>query len=83
MTADSSPKRAPPPEGSKAVKLSARQLECLTLGAAGKTSAEIAGILGLSTRTVDHYFEDACKRLGVRNRVQAVAKALSLGLITP
>lgn len=62
-------------------QLSPRQLECLRLAAAGKTSSEIAAALGISSRTVDQYVGEACERLNVRNRIQAVAKALTLGLL--
>ena len=62
-------------------QLSPRQLECLRLAAAGKTSSEIAAALGISSRTVDQYVGEACERLNVRNRIQAVAKAMSLGLL--
>jgi DNA-binding CsgD family transcriptional regulator len=62
--------------------LSPRQTDCLRLAAAGKTSPEIAKILGISSRTVDQYIAEACERLNVRNRIQAVAKAVSMGLIS-
>ncbi|WP_414695004.1 LuxR C-terminal-related transcriptional regulator [Phenylobacterium sp.] len=62
-------------------QLSPRQIECLRLAAAGKTSSEIAIVLGISSRTVDQYVGEACERLKVRNRIQAVAKALRLGLL--
>jgi DNA-binding CsgD family transcriptional regulator len=68
--------RAPSP-----IKLTPRQLECLTRIAAGETSAEIGAALGLSKRTVDHYVTHAVARLGVRNRAQAVAKAIRSRLI--
>ena len=61
-------------------RLSPRQLECLRLAAAGQTSIEIAAELGISSRTVDQHVSEACMRLRVRNRVQAVAKAVALGL---
>jgi DNA-binding CsgD family transcriptional regulator len=61
--------------------LTVRQLECLARIAGGETSAEIATALGLSKRTIDHYVSHACVRLGVRNRTQAVAKAISEHLI--
>ncbi len=64
-----------------AVVLSPRQLECLRLAALGKTSPEIARMIGISPRTVDQYFAEARGRLGVRNRVQAVARAQAQGLI--
>jgi DNA-binding CsgD family transcriptional regulator len=67
-------------EGSQ-LQLSPRQIECLRLAAAGKTSSEIAAALGISARTVDQYVGEACERLNVRNRIQAVAKALTLGLL--
>jgi len=63
-------------------QLSPRQIECLRLAAAGKTSSEIAIMLGISSRTVDQYVGEACERLKVRNRIQAVAKALTLGLLS-
>lgn len=66
---------------SKANVLSPRQLECLSRIAAGQTSFEIARALGLSNRTIDHYVRFACAKLGVRNRSQAVAKAIQLELI--
>lgn len=64
------------------LRLSPRQIECLRLAAAGQTSVEIAAALGLSSRTVDQYVGEACERLKVRNRVQAVAKAVKLGLFS-
>lgn len=63
------------------IRLSARQLECLARIAAGETSAEIAASLGLSRRTVDHYVQSTCAKLGVRSRSQAVAKSMALGII--
>ena len=65
------------------VQLSARQLQCLELIAAGETSASIARALGLSRRTVDHYILLLCAKLQVRTRAQAVGVALTLGLIAP
>jgi DNA-binding CsgD family transcriptional regulator len=61
--------------------LSPRQVDCLRLAARGQTSVEIAETLGISPRTVDQYIGQACERLKVRNRTQAVAKAIALGLI--
>ena len=69
------------PDGAQP-QLSPRQIECLRLAAAGQTSLEIAATLGLSSRTVDQYVGEACERLKVRNRVQAVAKAVALGLFS-
>ncbi|MGE7371356.1 helix-turn-helix transcriptional regulator [Neorhizobium sp. NPDC001467] len=62
-------------------QLSDRELDCLNWTAAGKTSSDIAGILGLSEHTVNHYLNRATKKLDTVNRTQAVAKALRAGLI--
>jgi DNA-binding CsgD family transcriptional regulator len=61
--------------------LSPRQAACLSLAARGRTSPKIAQALGISPRTVDQYIALACARLNVHTRVQAVAKALVLGLL--
>ena len=61
--------------------LTDREVDCLNWTAAGKTSAEIADILGLSEHTVNHYLNRATKKLDTVNRTQAVAKALRIGLI--
>lgn len=55
-------------------RLSARQRECLELASDGLTSAGIAERLGISPRTVDEHLLMACAALGVRTRIQAVAR---------
>lgn len=55
--------------------LTPRQIDCLHLAALGKTSAQIGHELKISARTVDDYVADACRRLSVHNRTQAVVKA--------
>jgi DNA-binding NarL/FixJ family response regulator len=62
-------------------ELSRRELQCLRLAAKGQTSVGIGHALGLSPRTVDEYVSSSCKKLGVRNRTQAVAKTAALGLL--
>lgn len=64
--------------GDRLARLSSRQAECLDLAAVGLTSAAIAARLGLSSRTVDEHLTGACRVLGVRTRIQAVA-LLALG----
>ncbi|WP_245157734.1 helix-turn-helix transcriptional regulator [Brevundimonas sp. A19_0] len=44
------------------------------MAARGLTSAGIGEHLGLSPRTVDEHLMLACRTLGVRTRVQAVAR---------
>jgi LuxR family transcriptional regulator of spore coat protein len=65
---------APQPTASVVEALSDRQRECLQLAALGLTSARIGERLGLSPRTVDEHLMTACNALGVRTRIQAVAR---------
>ncbi|GJE46375.1 response regulator transcription factor [Methylobacterium soli] len=64
------------------IHLTDREREVLIWIARGKTSAEIAIILGLRERTINFHCDQAMKRLDVVNRTQAVAKAIVQGLIT-
>jgi DNA-binding NarL/FixJ family response regulator len=67
----------------KLVDLNDREVEALTWVARGKTSAEIAQILGLSKRTIDFHIDNARSKLGAATRTQAVIKAADGGLIEP
>lgn len=62
--------------------MSNRELDCLRLTADGKTSEEIAAMLGLSAHTATQYLTSAAQKLDAVSRTHAVAKALRLGLIT-
>ncbi len=55
--------------------LSARELECLRWVAKGKTSWEIARILGIAERTAIFHIENSVKKLGAKNRAHAIARA--------
>ena len=67
----------------KRTTLGKREVETLTWAARGKTSAEIAQILGLSKRTVDFHIDNARSKLGVATRIQAAIKAATAQLIEP
>jgi DNA-binding response OmpR family regulator len=67
----------------KLVKLNDREAEILTWAARGKTSAQIAEILGLAKRTVDFHLDNARVKLGARTRTEAVVKAAIGGAIKP
>ena len=67
----------------KLIDLNEREVETLTWAARGKTSAEIAKILGLTKRTVDFHIDNARIKLGAANRIQAAIKAASGNLIDP
>ena len=64
-----------------AASLSARELEVLRWTAEGKTAWEVGRILGISEQTVARHVNSAAQKLGCVNKVQAVAKALRLGLL--
>src|SRR5216683_6833512 len=68
---------------SKQVDLNDREVETLTWAARGKTSSEIAQILGLSKRTVDFHIDNAREKLGAATRVEAAIKAATSRLIEP
>ena len=61
--------------------LSAREIEVLEQAAGGFTVGQIARRLVLSPRTVETHLGNAYRKLGVSNRVQALARASGLGLI--
>jgi len=65
------------------VNLNDREIEALTWSARGKTSDEIAQILGLTKRTVDFHLDSARAKLGVATRTQAVVTAVTGRLIEP
>jgi LuxR family quorum-sensing system transcriptional regulator SolR len=71
---------APPSRGAS---LSGRERECLTLASRGLTSDDIAGRLEITTRTVEFHFAGIRSKLAAANRQEAIAKAMSAGLIFP
>ncbi|HEY1746310.1 MAG TPA: response regulator transcription factor [Xanthobacteraceae bacterium] len=67
----------------KLAKLNDREVEVLTWVARGKTSSEIAQIVGLTKRTIDFHMDNARTKLGAATRTEAVIKANSGRLIEP
>ncbi len=67
----------------KLIALNDREVEVLTWVARGKTSADIAQILGLTKRTVDFHIDNARAKLGASTRSEAVIKATTGRLIEP
>jgi LuxR family maltose regulon positive regulatory protein len=61
--------------------LSERELEVLVLIAAGKSNPEIAGELFIVLSTVKTHVKNIYRKLGARNRAQAVSKARELNLL--
>jgi LuxR family transcriptional regulator, quorum-sensing system regulator SolR len=62
-------------------RLTEREICVLRWTADGKTSAEIAMILGLSERTVNFHVNAAVEKLGACNKTSAVVRAAMLGLM--
>jgi len=64
-------------------KLTPRERECLTWCALGKTSEDIATILGISEGVVRIHLQSAQHKLNCLNRTHTVAKAIAYKLIFP
>lgn len=65
----------------KASPLTLRQQEILPLLAEGMPNKKIADALSVTEGTVKQHLKDLFRRLGVRNRTQAVKEAQRLGLL--
>ncbi|WP_081826382.1 helix-turn-helix transcriptional regulator [Candidatus Phaeomarinobacter ectocarpi] len=66
----------PPPP-----RLSAREYECLSWAAQGKSNRDIAQIIGISDPTVQFHMGNVMKKLKVSSRVSAVFEASRMGLL--
>jgi DNA-binding NarL/FixJ family response regulator len=67
----------------KLTMLNDREVEALTWVARGKTSAQIADLVGLSKRTVEFHLDNARIKLDAATRTQAAVKAAVGKLIEP
>ncbi|MBN9242860.1 MAG: LuxR family transcriptional regulator [Mesorhizobium sp.] len=61
--------------------LSDRERECLFWVSEGKTSDEVALILGVSANTVNGYITHAIQKFSASNRAMAIATAIRSGII--
>ena len=63
--------------------LSDRERQTLNLIVSGRSNKEIAGMLGISAKTVDRHRTNLMKKLDVHSVAQLIAYALREGLIDP
>ncbi len=61
--------------------LSVRERECLSWVAEGKTTDEVALILGVSANTINAYIAKAIHKVSATNRAMAIATAIRAGMI--
>ncbi|MCC6484461.1 MAG: response regulator transcription factor [Armatimonadetes bacterium] len=64
------------------IQLTKRESEVLGLVVEGKSNKEVASELFCSKRTVDFHLARIYEKLQVNNRIQAVRRAATLGLIS-
>ncbi|MBZ7920416.1 LuxR C-terminal-related transcriptional regulator [Ensifer adhaerens] len=62
-------------------ELTERELECLFWIAEGKTSEEIAVILGISRNTINNYITSVMRKTATRTRSEAIAYAVRNNLV--
>jgi two-component system response regulator DesR len=69
-----------PQTDGNATPLSPREREVLDLIAEGSTNREIAAVLHLSPHTVKEHTSSLYRKLGAKNRAEAVTRAQKIGL---
>lgn len=67
--------------GGRELELTDRELECLYWIAEGKTSDEIATIIGISKNTINNYITSVMRKTATRTRSEAIAYAVRNNLV--
>ncbi len=68
-------------DGGCSIPLTARELEVLRLAAELRTNREIAAMLSISHKTVEHHLANIFDKLGVDSRREAVQLARQRGML--
>ena len=63
--------------------LTPRERQILKLVAEGKTSRDIAELLSISTRTVEHHRANLLKKLNINNTAELIKYAIHKGYVLP
>ena len=83
LVADFASRRTPTLAPPALDALSPREVEVLHELARGRSNAEIAGDLHIATETVKSHVAEVLRKLGLRDRIQAVVYAYEQGLVQP
>lgn len=75
FSSSESSRKSPMPPAGTPVGLTVREMEVLTLLAAGESTQSISDILSLSPHTIRNHVKNLMAKLGAHSRLQAVAKA--------
>jgi DNA-binding CsgD family transcriptional regulator len=75
------PRPAPPAPATKSGAITDRERQILAWVREGKSNQQIAEVLGISPLTVKNHVQKILRKLGASNRAQAVAQAMSQGLL--
>lgn len=63
-------------------QLTPREERVLELVGAGRLNREIAALLHVTTKDVEYHVGNLLRKLGCRNRTEAVSRAYTLGLLS-
>ncbi|HLV80872.1 MAG TPA: helix-turn-helix transcriptional regulator [Chthonomonadaceae bacterium] len=69
------------PQTAEVPRLTKREIEILSLVIEGHPSKKVAEMLFISKRTVDFHLDNIYEKLQVSNRMQALQRAVRLGLL--
>jgi LuxR family quorum sensing-dependent transcriptional regulator len=70
-----------PAKESEELEITLREREILALAAKGKTSAEIAEMLQISSLTAQTHIKNAIRKMQASNKTHAVSLAIARGLV--